>query len=93
MANRLKMAMVQTILRLLEQGWSLRRIGRVLEVDRAIGARLAAESKPATDWRRVPGFHRDAKLKFRDCQFHPAYLLAENGDSINSPNDGGGLCQ
>jgi transposase len=47
MANRLKMAMVQTILRLLQQGWPQRRIARELDVDRATVARLAAESKPA----------------------------------------------
>jgi transposase len=47
MANRLKMAMVQTIVRLLQQGWSYRRIARELDVDRATVARLAAESKPA----------------------------------------------
>ena len=47
MANRLKMAMVQTILRLLEQGWSQRRIARELENDRATAARLVLDSKPA----------------------------------------------
>jgi transposase len=47
MANRLKMAMVQTIVRLLQQGWSYRRIARELGIHRSSVARLAAESKPA----------------------------------------------
>ena len=47
MANRLKMAMVDTILRLLQQGWSCRRIGRELGIHREPVARLARASKPA----------------------------------------------
>src|SRR5258708_13181090 len=47
MANRLKMAMVDTVQRLLEQGWSYRRIGRELGIHRDTVARLAGKSKPA----------------------------------------------
>jgi transposase len=47
MANRLKMAMVQTVIRLAEQGWSYRRIARELGIHRETVARLVAESKPA----------------------------------------------
>src|ERR1051326_4765900 len=47
MANRLKMAMVDTVLRLREQGWSYRRIARELGIHRETVARLAQESKPA----------------------------------------------
>jgi hypothetical protein len=47
MANRLKMATIQTVLTLLEQKWSYRRIARELGIHRDTVARLAAESKPA----------------------------------------------
>ena len=47
MANRLKMAMVDAILRLLQRGWSYRRIGRELGIHRDTVARLAGKSKPA----------------------------------------------
>ncbi len=52
MANQLKMADVQTILTLHEQGWSARRIARELQMDRAtvarhIRLRREAGSKPA----------------------------------------------
>jgi transposase len=47
MANRLKMAMVDTVQRLLEQGWSYRRIARELGIHRDTVARLAGKSKPA----------------------------------------------
>jgi transposase len=47
MANRLKMAMVDAVLRLLQQGWSYRRIGRELGIHRDTVARLAGKSKPA----------------------------------------------
>jgi hypothetical protein len=41
------MAMVDTVLRLLKQGWSYRRIARELGIHRETVARLAAQSKPA----------------------------------------------
>ena len=47
MANRLKMAMVDTVQRLLEQGWSYRRIARELGIHRDTVAGLAGKSKPA----------------------------------------------
>jgi transposase len=47
MANQLKMAMVETVLRLHEQGWSLRRIGRELGIDRAAVARHIREAGAA----------------------------------------------
>jgi hypothetical protein len=47
MANQLKMAMVDTIMRLLAQGWSYRRIAQELGVHRETVARLAGQSKPA----------------------------------------------
>jgi transposase len=47
MANRLKMAMVDAVQRLLEQGWSHRRIARELGIHRDTVAGLAGKSKPA----------------------------------------------
>src|SRR5437899_2773418 len=47
MANRLKMAMVDTVQRLLEQGWWYRRIARELGIHRDTVAGLAGKSKPA----------------------------------------------
>src|SRR5438105_3917753 len=47
MANRLKMALVDTIQRLLQQGWSYRRIARELGIHRDTVGRLAGKSKPA----------------------------------------------
>lgn len=58
MANRLKMAMVQSILTLHAQGWSWRRIAQELRVDRGTVsryARLARETaeadQPNSKWR------------------------------------------
>jgi transposase len=48
MANRLNMATIQTVLTLLQQKWSYRRIARELGIHRDTVARLAAESKAAT---------------------------------------------
>jgi transposase len=47
MANQLKMAMVETVLRLLQQGWSYRRIARELGIHRDTVSELARKSKPA----------------------------------------------
>jgi transposase len=47
MANRLKMAMVDTVQRLLNQGWSYRGIAAELGIHRETVARLARKSKPA----------------------------------------------
>lgn len=52
MANQLKMAMVQAIIGLLEQGWSHRRIARELGIHRETVARYdrlrrTSASKPA----------------------------------------------
>ena len=47
MANQLKMAMVETVLRLLQQGWSYRRIARELGIHRNTVSELARKSKPA----------------------------------------------
>ena len=47
MANQLKMAMADTVLQLLQRGWSYRRIARELGIHRETVARLARESKPA----------------------------------------------
>ena len=47
MANRLKMAMVDAVERLLQRGWSYRRIARELGIHRETVARLAGNSKPA----------------------------------------------
>jgi len=54
MANRLKMAKIQAIYGLLEQGWSYRKIARELGVDRETVSKYAqqrssADSKPATN--------------------------------------------
>ncbi len=52
MSNRLKMAMIETILLLSSRGWSTRRIARELEIHRDTVARYLAEAraaaKPAT---------------------------------------------
>jgi transposase len=47
MANRLNMAMADTVLQLLQRGWSHRRIARELGIHRETVARLAQEAKPA----------------------------------------------
>ena len=47
MSNQHKMAMVETVMRLLQQGWSYRRIARELGIHRESVARLAGKSKPA----------------------------------------------
>ena len=56
MANQLKMALVDTIQRLHQQGWSKRRIARELGIDRETVARHLA-AKPAS----AEGALRDAK--------------------------------
>jgi transposase len=57
MANRLKMALIDTIRTLCEQGWSQRRIARELQIDRETVARHVEASrapKPAT-WAEALG--------------------------------------
>ncbi len=50
-ANRLKMAEVQSILTLHARGWSFRRIGRELGVHRETAARYVRLAKaPPADW-------------------------------------------
>jgi len=44
MANRLKMAMVETVVRLRAQGWSVRRIARELGIDREAVTRYVREA-------------------------------------------------
>src|SRR5258708_13818639 len=61
MANRLKMAMVDTVQRLLEQGWSYRRIGPELGIHRDTVARLAGKSKPAKAPLGADGADGDSK--------------------------------
>ena len=46
MANQLKMALVETVLRLHAQGWSQRRIARELGIDRAAVARHIGQTEP-----------------------------------------------
>jgi transcriptional regulator with XRE-family HTH domain len=45
MANRLKMAQIQAVTALLQQGWSQRRIARELGLDRETVARYAKRSQ------------------------------------------------
>src|SRR5262249_30722949 len=47
MANQLKMVMVETVLRLLQRGWSYRRIAREMGIHRDSVARLARKAKAA----------------------------------------------
>ena len=47
MANQLKMAFVETLLRLHAQGWSQRRIARELGIDRAAVARHIRQAETA----------------------------------------------
>ena len=57
MANHLKMAKVQAIQALREQGWSLRRIARTLRVSRVTVTRhveLAARAAPSGDGETGP---------------------------------------
>ena len=60
MANRLKMALIDTIQRLRQQKWSQRRIAKELQIDRETVARYLAQleaPKPAT----VEGALSDSK--------------------------------
>ena len=47
MANQLKMALIETLLRLHAQGWSQRRIARELGIDRSAVARHIRCAQPA----------------------------------------------
>src|SRR5580704_9534734 len=53
MANQLKMALIETLLRLHAQGWSQRRIARELGLDRAAVARHIREAAESPD--DIPG--------------------------------------
>jgi len=63
MANRLKMALVETILTLLGQGWSQRRVARELDVHRETVARYARQQAPPDSKPAIPltGSEADSK--------------------------------
>ena len=90
MANRLKMAMVDAILRLLQRGWSYRRIGRELGIHRDTVARLAGKSKPA----KAPlGAARKVTLTARDNQVEKHLPAQEGPFSRDGRADGGRLAR
>lgn len=78
MANKLKMAKINAILTLHEQGWSQRKIARQLGINRATVARyIATDSKPA----KAPSGSDSSRS---DCEEYREHILEKLGQGLSA---------
>ena len=87
MANRLKMARVQSILSLHAQGWSQRRIARELGIDRETVSRYVRAGQRPAARRELDG----RRFKTRQCRRLPGPGLPADSKPANAPIPGPGI--